>query len=124
MKAEKSTSNPSIFDNIDIPKNNGKERMDMKILLKILFAPIMALMWIAIKAGVVFTYISGLALGIVSGIIALISIVYLLTGGITNGLIGLVIAYLVSPYGIPTFAVMILGVVQRIRLGLQDCIYR
>ena len=96
----------------------------MKILLKILFAPIMALMWIAIKAGVVFTYISGLALGIVSGIIALISIVYLLTGGITNGLIGLVIAYLVSPYGIPTFAVMILSVVQRIRLGLQDCIYR
>ena len=124
MKAEKSTSNPSIFDNIDIPKNKGKERMDMKILLKILFAPIMALMWIAIKAGVVFTYISGLVLGIVSGIIALISIVYLLTGGITNGLIGLVIAYLVSPYGIPTFAVMILGVVQKIRLGLQDCIYR
>ena len=124
MKAEKSTSNPSIFDNIDIPKNKGKERTDMKILLKILFAPIMALMWIAIKAGVVFTYISGLALGIVSGIIALISIVYLLTGGITNGLIGLVIAYLVSPYGIPTFAVMILGVVQKIRLGLQDCIYR
>ena len=124
MKAEKSTSNPSIFDNIDIPKNKGKERTDMKILLKILFAPIMALMWIAIKAGVVFTYISGLVLGIVSGIIALISIVYLLTGGITNGLIGLVIAYLVSPYGIPTFAVMILGVVQKIRLGLQDCIYR
>ena len=96
----------------------------MKILLKILFAPIMALMWIAIKAGVVFTYISGLALGIVSGIIALISIVYLLTGGITNGLIGLVIAYLVSPYGIPMFAIMMLGAVQKIRLGLQDCIYR
>lgn len=96
----------------------------MKILLKILFAPIMAVMWLVIKAGVAIGYVSSLALGIVSVIIALISVVYLLTGGITNGLIGLVIAYLVSPYGIPTFAVMILGVVQRIRLGLQDCIYR
>lgn len=96
----------------------------MKILLKILFAPIMAVMWLVVKAGVAIGYISSLALGIVSVIIALISIVYLLTGGITNGLIGLVIAYLASPYGIPMFAVMILGVVQRIRLGLQDCIYR
>ena len=98
--------------------------MDMKILLKILFAPIMALMWLTVKAGVAIGYISSLALGIVSVIIALISVVYLLTGGVTNGIIGLVIAYLASPYGIPMFAVMILGVVQRIRLGLQDCIYR
>ncbi len=96
----------------------------MKILLKILFAPIMAVMWLVVKAGVAIGYISSLALGIVSVIIALISVVYLLTGGVTNGIIGLVIAYLASPYGIPTFAVMILGVVQRIRLGLQDCIYR
>ena len=84
----------------------------------------MAVMWLVVKAGVAIGYVSSLALGIVSVIIALISVVYLLTGGITNGLIGLVIAYLASPYGIPTFAVMILGVVQRIRLGLQDCIYR
>lgn len=96
----------------------------MKILLKILFAPIMAVMWLVVKAGVAIGYISSLALGIVSVIIALISVVYLLTGGVTNGIIGLVIAYLASPYGIPMFAVMILGVVQRIRLGLQDCIYR
>lgn len=96
----------------------------MKILLKILFAPIMAVMWLVVKAGVAIGYVSSLALGIVSVIIALISVVYLLTGGVTNGLIGLVIAYLASPYGIPTFAVMILGVVQRIRLSLQDCIYR
>ena len=96
----------------------------MKILLKILFAPIMAVMWLVVKVGVAIGYISSLALGIVSVIIALISVVYLLTGGVTNGIIGLVIAYLASPYGIPMFAVMILGVVQRIRLGLQDCIYR
>lgn len=95
----------------------------MKILLKILIAPVIAVMWFVVKAGVAISYVSSLALGIISVIIALISVVYLLTGGITNGLIGLVIAYLASPYGIPTFAVMTLGLIQRIRNKLYDCIY-
>ncbi len=95
----------------------------MKILLKILCAPVMALMWIAVKIGAAIAYISGLALGIASGIIAFISIVYMLTGTVRNGLIGLVIAYLLSPYGIPMFAIMMLGVVNRIRDDLKYVIY-
>lgn len=95
----------------------------MKILLKILCAPIMALMWLAIKLGIAITYVSGLALGIISGIIAVISVVYMFTGAVTNGLMGLVIAYLSSPYGIPMFAIMMLGVIQRIRENLKYAIY-
>ena len=95
----------------------------MKILLKILCAPVMALMWIAIKIGAAITYISGLALGIISGIIAVISIVYMFTGARVNGLIGLVIAYLLSPYGIPMFTIMMLGVLHRIRENLKYVIY-
>ncbi len=95
----------------------------MKILLKILCAPVMALMWIVIKIGVAITYVSGLALGIISGIIAVISIVYMLTGTVMNGLIGLVIAYLLSPYGIPMFTIMLLGIIQRARVNLQNRIY-
>lgn len=83
----------------------------------------MALMWIAVKIGAAIAYISGLALGIASGIIAFISIVYMLTGTVRNGLIGLVIAYLLSPYGIPMFAIMMLGVVNRIRDDLKYVIY-
>lgn len=95
----------------------------MKTTAKILLAPIMALMWIAVKLGSIITYISGLALGIISGIIALISIAYMFTGSVWNGIIGLVIAYLLSPYGIPMFAIMTLGVIQRIRVNLQNRIY-
>ena len=95
----------------------------MKILLKILCAPIMALMWLVVKIGVAITYVSGLALGIISGIIAVISIVYMFTGAMVNGLIGLVIAYLLSPYGIPMFTIMMLGVVNRIRENLKYVIY-
>lgn len=95
----------------------------MKIIIKILCIPIMVLMWIAIKIGSLMTYISGLALGIISGIIAVISIVYILTGAGMNGFIGLVIAYLLSPYGIPMFMIMLLGVIQRIRENLKYIIY-
>lgn len=95
----------------------------MKILLKILFIPLMVLMWIAIKIGSLMTYISGLALGIISVIIAVISIAYMLTGAGMNGFIGLVIAYLLSPYGIPMFMIMMLGVIQRIGGNLKYIIY-
>lgn len=96
----------------------------MKMAMKVLFAPIIALMWLAVKIGAAITYISGLALGIASGIIAFISIVYMLTGTVVNGLIGLVISYLLSPYGIPMFTIMLLGIIQRIRVNLQSYIYR
>ncbi|MDO5397135.1 MAG: CD1845 family protein [bacterium] len=96
----------------------------MKTIMKILFAPLIVLMWIAIKIGSLITYILGLALGILSGIIAVISIVYMFTGAGMNGFIGLVIAYLLSPYGIPMFAIMILGIIQRARVNLQSRIYR
>lgn len=95
----------------------------MKILLKILCAPVMVLMWIAIKIGVAIIYVSGLVLGIISGIIAVISIVYMFTEARVNGLIGLVIAYLLSPYGIPMFTIMMLGMLHRIRENLKYVIY-
>ncbi len=95
----------------------------MKTAMKILFAPVVALMWLAVKIGAAITYISGLALGIASVIIAAISIVYMLMGTVRNGLIGLVIAYLLSPYGIPMFTIMLLGIIQRARVDLQNRIY-
>lgn len=95
----------------------------MKTIMKILFAPVIALMWLAIKAGIAITYILGVALGIISGIFAIIGIAYLFIGSAANGVTGLVIAYLLSPYGIPMFTIMILGVIQKIKVNLQDKIY-
>jgi len=95
----------------------------MKTLLKIIFAPVIAVMWILIKIGSLITYISGLALGVVSGIFGVISVIFLLTGSTQNGLIGLVIAYLLSPYGIPMFTILLLGIIQKVRFNLQEAIY-
>ena len=95
----------------------------MKILLKIIFAPVILILWILIKMVSIFTYISGLALGIVSGITAVISLVYLMTGSVSNAIVGLILAYLLSPFGIPLFAIMLLGTVQNFKYKLQDGIY-
>ena len=95
----------------------------MKTLLKIIFAPVVFMLWILIKIASVFTYISGLVFGTISGIVTIISLVYLMTGSVSTAIAGLILAYLLSPYGIPLFVIMILGVVQNFKYKLQDGIY-
>ena len=95
----------------------------MKILLKIIFAPVIFILWILIKIASIFTYISGLALGVSSGITAVISLVYLMTGSVSNAIAGFILAYLLSPYGLPLFVIMLLGIAQNFKYKLQDEIY-
>ncbi len=96
----------------------------MKLLLKILISPVLLLMKLITLMGSAVIYISGMALGIVSGIIAVIGLVYIVTGSVSNGIIGLVIAYLLSPYGIPMLVIMLLGAVQRTRENLKYMLSR
>ena len=95
----------------------------MRTILKILCAPAMAVMWLVIRAGMAVTYVSGLILSIISTIFVLTGIVYMFTEGIAKGLIGFAIAYLLSPYGIQMFVIMILGLIQRIRENMKYYIY-
>lgn len=95
----------------------------MKTMSKILFAPVIAVMWFLVKAGSVITYFSGLILGILSAIFGIVSIIFFATGNIHNGLIGIVITYLLCPYGIPMFLIMTMGAIQKMRVDLQGRIY-
>ena len=95
----------------------------MKALLKIILAPVVWLLWILIKIASGFTYVSGLVFGTMSGIIAAISLIYFVTGAISNAVTGFVLAYLLSPFGIPLFMIMLLGVLQRFQYTLRDGIY-
>ena len=102
--------------------NMEKELSYMKTLFKIMVYPIIILLWAVIKLGSAITYISGLALGIVSAIFALTGLVFLITGSAVNGVIGLVLAYLFGPYGIPMFVIMILGFIRRLKDNLQSAV--
>ena len=95
----------------------------MKILLKIVVAPLGVLLTLAIWICVGLVYVSGLVLGLVSMVIAFLGVAVLVTYSPQNGLILLVIAFLISPYGLPLAAIWLLGKVQDLKFAIQDLVY-
>ena len=76
----------------------------MNFILKILFAPIIVVLAIIIWLCSVAIRVSGMALSIVSGLFAVAGIVYMITESVGKGCIGLVIAFLLCPFGLPMLA--------------------
>ncbi len=91
-------------------------------------------------------YISGLVLGLLSTVIALLGVAVLITyspqNGVIllvviallgvavlityspqNGVILLVMAFLISPMGLPLAAIWLLGKVQSLKFAIQDWMY-
>jgi len=95
----------------------------MNSILKILFAPIIVVLAIIIWLCSVAIRVSGMALSIVSGLFAVAGIVYMITESVGKGCIGLVIAFLLCPFGLPMLAAWLLGCLQQLRYAIQDKIY-
>ena len=76
----------------------------LKLILKIVIAPVILLLTLAIWICVGLVYVSGLVLGLLSTVIALLGVAVLVTYSPQNGLILLVIAFLISPFGLPKLA--------------------
>ena len=62
-------------------------------------------------------------LGFISMGIALLGMAVLLTCSLQNGIILLMMAFLISPYGLPMAAIWLLGKVQDLKFAIQDKIY-
>lgn len=95
----------------------------MKILLKILVAPIILTLILFIWICSALLYCSAFVFGLISTIIGLLGIAVLITYSVQNGIILLVIAFLVSPVGLPMAAAWLLSKVQELRYWIQDGIY-
>ena len=61
--------------------------------------------------------------GIASTILGILGLAVLLLDNAANGVIILVIAFLVSPIGLPMLAAWMLGQIQRFRYFIQDAVY-
>ena len=68
-------------------------------------------------------YISSLVLGLLSTVIALLGAAVIITYSPQNGVILLVIAFLISPMGLPLAAIWLLGKVQSLKYAIQDRVY-
>ena len=58
-----------------------------------------------------------------STILGILGLAVLLLVSVTNGIIVLVIAFLVSPVGLPMVAAWMIGQMQRFRYFIQDTVY-
>ena len=101
----------------------GKEVREMKIILKILFAPIIVVLAVVTWFLTFLVQASGTILGIVSALLVVLGITVMILDNTKNGIIVIVIAFLVSPYGIPLLAAKLVGQLHRLRLWLKDTIY-
>lgn len=95
----------------------------MRFLWKLLAAPVVLALTFFVWFCMGVLYLSSLVLGIISTIVGLLGLAVLITYSVQNGIILLVIAFLVSPAGLPTAAVWLLGKVQDLRFAIQDAVY-
>ena len=95
----------------------------LKLLLMIAVAPIVVALTLFVWICLGLVYVSGLVLGIISMILALLGVAVLITYSPQNGLILLLMTFLISPMGIPLAAIWLLGKVQDLKYAIQDWMY-
>ena len=95
----------------------------LKCLLMIVTAPVILVLTLFVWLCMGLMYISGLVLGLLSTVIALLGVAVIITYSPQNGVILLVIAFLISPMGLPLAAIWLLGKVQDLKYAIQDRVY-
>lgn len=95
----------------------------LKFIVKIIVAPVMVFLTLAIWICVGLVYVSGLVLGLLSTVIAVLGVAVLVTYSPQNGIILLAIAFLISPFGVPKLAFWVLGKVQDLKFAIHDLVY-
>ena len=103
--------------------NSEKEGSAMKVLLKILFAPVIAVLSIFIWFAAKIVQAAAIGLNFIAVATALGAICILIDGRTAHGVAGLIAAFLLTPFGLPLFSIILLGQVQKFKFWLQNRVY-
>ena len=95
----------------------------LKLLLRIVAAPLVLALTLFTWVCFGLLYVSSFIFGLASTVVALLGVAVLVTYSPQNGVILLVIAFLVSPLGLPMAAAWLVGKVQDLRYMIQDAVY-
>ena len=95
----------------------------MRFLLKILFAPILAALAVVTWFFVFVVSLSSGILCIPAAILGFFGLFILFVDSVSYGAGLLVIAFLISPFGLPKLAFWLLGKVQDLKYAIQDFVY-
>lgn len=91
----------------------------MRLILKLLSLPFILITWVLYGACRLLVLVSGVILGIVSGITLVAAVVLFFKAGVLPGVIFLAIAFLISPYGLPRLAAWLTGKIGGINYALR-----
>lgn len=94
----------------------------MRLLLKMLAAPIVVLLTVFVWLCALLLNLSAFVFGLAGTVVGLLGLAVLITYSVQNGIILLVIAFLISPFGLPMLAVRLLGFMQDANYTLRDFI--
>ena len=95
----------------------------LKGLLMIITAPVTLVLTLFVWLCTGLIYISSLVIGLRSTVIALLGMAVIITYSPQNGVILLVMAFLISPMGLPLAAIWLLGKVQSLKFAIQELVY-
>ena len=94
----------------------------MKIVLKLLAAPVVMILTVFVWLCAVLLHISAFIFGLAGTVVGLLGLAVLVTYSVQNGIILLVIAFLISPLELPMLTVRVLGLLQDANYALRDFI--
>ena len=95
----------------------------MKFLLKIIAAPITLILTLFIWLCAGLISCSAFVFKLASALLSILALAVLITYSIQNGIILLVIAFLVSPMGLPMMAVWLLGKLQGVNATIKNFLW-
>jgi len=94
----------------------------MKLILKILAAPVVIILTPITWLGFLILKLSAWVFGLAGVVLATLAAAFMLLVSVKDGLLLLAAAFLISPYGIPMLTVYTLGGLQNLTLSLRSFI--
>ena len=95
----------------------------MKILLRILLAPVFVLLTVIIWIATKIVELSAVVLNFIAIATALGAICIIIDGRTASGIAGLITAFFLTPFGLPLLAMLILEGVKSVKCRIQECVY-
>lgn len=95
----------------------------MKFILKILLAPVMLILAFLIWLCTLTLHISSVLLNILSVLLVLVSVFCFIDHNVINGVIELVAAFLLSPYGLQMIGAWLVAQLHLLRDWMKEKVY-
>ena len=92
----------------------------MRLLLRILAVPVVVILTLFVWVCSAILYCSAYLLGLAGSLIGLMALVMFISGSMRNAILLLILAYLISPLGLPMAAAWLLARVQDLRYEIMD----